>query len=225
MFWSVGWPLLWAGGFCCNLDIFYGGLGIGKLQFLIKKKFNFFFSCFFFFNFWSLKPWIRIGSGYGSVSGSVLASIRIHWIRIRKKWIRIHNPAKFCSLLSMPLVLPWFFWNNCPNGYFPTGIWSFVWRAVFFVDEISGSLIKKSYPYLSPCLTYFKRNLETVEKPVETPISNQLASSLISAPNSWSGGQEFESPAGKNLVRQLKVEGIVVLTKLWNMYLLPAISL
>ncbi len=34
-----------------------------------QKKFNFVFSCYFFFNFWSLKPWIRIGSG--SVSGSV----------------------------------------------------------------------------------------------------------------------------------------------------------
>ncbi len=91
MFWSVGWPLLWAGGFFCNLDILYGGLGIGKLQFLIsRKKFTFFRSCYFFFNFWPLKPWIRIGSG--SVSGSVLASIRILWIRIRKKWIRIRNP-------------------------------------------------------------------------------------------------------------------------------------
>ena len=95
MFWSVGWPLLWAGGFFCNLDILYGGLGIGKLQFLIKKKFTFFFQLLFFFNFWPLKPWIRIGSGSGSVSGSVLASIRILWIRIRirKKWIRIRNPA------------------------------------------------------------------------------------------------------------------------------------
>ncbi len=89
MFWSVGWPLLWAGGFFCNLDILYGGLGIGKLQFLIKIFY--FFSAVIFFNFWSLKPWIRIGSG--SVSGIVLASIRIHWIRIRirKKWIRIRN--------------------------------------------------------------------------------------------------------------------------------------
>jgi hypothetical protein len=32
-----------------------------KLKFLIQKKFNFFFSCNFFFNFWSLKLWIRIG--------------------------------------------------------------------------------------------------------------------------------------------------------------------
>jgi hypothetical protein len=37
-----------AEGFFCNLDVLYGGLGIGKLQF--DKK-----------NFWSLKPWIRIG--------------------------------------------------------------------------------------------------------------------------------------------------------------------
>jgi hypothetical protein len=35
---SVGWPLLRTEGFFYNLDILYGGLGIGKLQFLIKKK-------------------------------------------------------------------------------------------------------------------------------------------------------------------------------------------
>jgi hypothetical protein len=38
MFWSVGWPLLRTEGFFSNLDVLYGGLGIGKLQFLIKKK-------------------------------------------------------------------------------------------------------------------------------------------------------------------------------------------
>ncbi len=38
MFWSVGWPLLRAEGFLYNLDIVYGGLGIGKLQFFINKK-------------------------------------------------------------------------------------------------------------------------------------------------------------------------------------------
>ncbi len=102
MFWSVRWPLLWAGGFVCNLDILYGGLGIGKLQFLIKKKY-FFLQLLFFFNFWSLKPWIRIGSG--SVSGSVLASIRILWIRIRKKWIRIRNPGFFIVLWLFLFVL------------------------------------------------------------------------------------------------------------------------
>jgi hypothetical protein len=31
MFFSVGWPLLRAEGFFSNLDVLYGGLGIGKL--------------------------------------------------------------------------------------------------------------------------------------------------------------------------------------------------
>jgi hypothetical protein len=70
MFWSVGWPLLWAGGFFCNLDILYGGLGIGKLQFLIKKKFNF-FPAVIFFQF------------------LVIKALDPYWIRIR---IRIRNP-------------------------------------------------------------------------------------------------------------------------------------
>ncbi len=47
--------------FFCNLDVLNGGLGIGKLQFLIKKKITFFFQLKFFSNFWSIKPWIRIG--------------------------------------------------------------------------------------------------------------------------------------------------------------------
>jgi hypothetical protein len=38
MFLIVGWPLLRAEGFFCNLDVLYGGLGIGKLQLLIQKK-------------------------------------------------------------------------------------------------------------------------------------------------------------------------------------------
>ncbi len=52
-----------AEGFFCNLDILYEGLGIGKLQFLIKKIF-FFFRCNFFsiFGYKALDPdWIRIG--------------------------------------------------------------------------------------------------------------------------------------------------------------------
>ncbi len=99
MFWSVGlgWPLLRAEGFFCNLDILYWGLGRGKLQFLIQKKFNFFFSCNFFSNFWSLKPWIRIGSGSGLVS-----SLK-RWIRIRKKWIRIRNPGQSYRRSPRPL--------------------------------------------------------------------------------------------------------------------------
>ncbi len=87
MFWSVGWPLLRAEDFFCNLDVLYGGLGIGKLQFLKKK--NLIFSAVIFFNFWSLKPWIRIGSGSGLVF-SLKCLIRI---RIRMKWMRIRNPG------------------------------------------------------------------------------------------------------------------------------------
>ncbi len=70
-----GWPLLRAEGFFCNLDILYGGLGIGKLQFdkknvifeiavFDKKKCNF-FSAVIFFQFLVIKAldpdWIRIG--------------------------------------------------------------------------------------------------------------------------------------------------------------------
>ncbi len=52
-----------AEGFFYNLDILYGGLGIGKLQFLIYKKKKKKILLSFFFNFWSLKPWIRIRIG------------------------------------------------------------------------------------------------------------------------------------------------------------------
>ncbi len=55
-----------AEGFFCNSDILYGGLGIGKLQFLIKKQFKF-FSAVIFFQFLVIKDldpdWIRIRIG------------------------------------------------------------------------------------------------------------------------------------------------------------------
>ncbi len=59
--------------------VLYGGLGIGKLQFLIKKKINFFFSC----NFFSIL---------------VIKALDPDWIRIRirKKWIRIRNTVFHC---------------------------------------------------------------------------------------------------------------------------------
>ncbi len=42
IFWSAGCSLLRAEGFSCSLGVLYGGLGISKLQFLIKKqKLNF----------------------------------------------------------------------------------------------------------------------------------------------------------------------------------------
>jgi hypothetical protein len=37
-------------------------------------------------------------------------------------------------------------------------------------------------------------NIHPVEKPAETQTSNQLASHLVKAPNSRSGGGEFEAP-------------------------------
>jgi hypothetical protein len=45
--------------FFYSLDILYGGLGIGKLHFLILKNL-FIFQLLLFF--WSSKPWIRFGS-------------------------------------------------------------------------------------------------------------------------------------------------------------------
>jgi hypothetical protein len=46
--------LLRAEGFFCGLDVLYGGLGIGKLQFFVSI-FNFSLPVNFF-NFWSSKP-------------------------------------------------------------------------------------------------------------------------------------------------------------------------
>jgi hypothetical protein len=55
MFSSVKWPLLRSEGFFSNLDVLYGGLGIGKLYFLIIKKIYIFFSCNFFLKFLVIK--------------------------------------------------------------------------------------------------------------------------------------------------------------------------
>jgi hypothetical protein len=60
MFWSAGCSLLRAEGFSCSLGVLYGGLGISKLEFLIKKiKIK--FPSVYFFNFSSSNP----GSGSG----------------------------------------------------------------------------------------------------------------------------------------------------------------
>jgi hypothetical protein len=80
MFLSTGCSLLRAEGFSSSLDVLYGGLGISKLQFLIKKieiKFpaiNF----FAILGHQSVDPDLGSGSairknaGSGSVSGSAL---------------------------------------------------------------------------------------------------------------------------------------------------------
>ncbi len=73
-----------AEGLSCSLGVLYGGLGISKLQFLMKKiKIK--FLVVNFFQFLIIKPWIRIrdpdpksgsairkNAGSGSVSGSAL---------------------------------------------------------------------------------------------------------------------------------------------------------
>jgi hypothetical protein len=70
-----------AEGFSCSLDILYEGLGISKLQFLIKKRYTK-FSAVFFFVFWSSIPWIRI---------HFKCRIRI---RMRIQCDRIHNTGR-----------------------------------------------------------------------------------------------------------------------------------
>jgi hypothetical protein len=73
-----------AEGFSCSLGVLYGGLGINKWQ-LLMKKIKIKFSAVNFFQFYVIKPWIRIrdpdpesGSairkyaGSGSVFGSAL---------------------------------------------------------------------------------------------------------------------------------------------------------
>jgi hypothetical protein len=59
MFLCTGCSLLRAEGFFCSLGVLYGGLGISKLQFLIKKKLS--FQLLIFFNPRSSNP----GSGSG----------------------------------------------------------------------------------------------------------------------------------------------------------------
>ncbi len=60
MFLSTGCSLLRAEGFSCSLGVLYGGLGISKFQFLIKRI-EIKFPAINFFNFWSSNP----GSGSG----------------------------------------------------------------------------------------------------------------------------------------------------------------
>ncbi len=72
MFLSTGCSLLRAEGFSCSLGVLNGGLGISKLQFLIKKI-EIKFPAIHFFQFKDIKPWIRIrDSDPGSGSGSQL---------------------------------------------------------------------------------------------------------------------------------------------------------
>ncbi len=90
MFLSTGCSLLRAEGFSCSLGILYGGLGISKLQFLIKKI-EIKFPAIHFFNFRSSNP----GSGSGIRNHYEKCWIRI-LIRIRIKSVWIRNPVGKC---------------------------------------------------------------------------------------------------------------------------------
>jgi hypothetical protein len=79
MFLSYGCSLLRAEGFSCSLGVLYGGLGISKLQFLIKKIEITFPAIFFsILSHQTLDPnpesrsAIRKNAGSGSVSGTTL---------------------------------------------------------------------------------------------------------------------------------------------------------
>ncbi len=81
IFWSAGCSFFqgWRLPLYGNLDVLTGDIRISKLQFMIKKRKEKNFSCFFFLQFLAIKPWIRI-------------RIRIYlkcWIRIQL--IRIHK--------------------------------------------------------------------------------------------------------------------------------------
>ncbi len=80
MFGSAGCFLLTAKGFACSLNVLYGGLGISKLQFLIKKIGVTFFSALKSFSFFGQKIWM----------GTVF-SLKSCRIQIRTQWIRIRN--------------------------------------------------------------------------------------------------------------------------------------
>jgi hypothetical protein len=78
-------------GFACSLCVLYGGLGITKLQFFIKKISNF-FQLEIFSNFWSSKPWIRSAIKKNAGSGSI-------------KSMRMHNPGCKGTLLFVNMKL------------------------------------------------------------------------------------------------------------------------
>ncbi len=88
IFWSAGCSLLRAEGFSCSLDVLYGGQRINKLECLIKKDIKN-SAVFFFFSFWSSKPWIRIHLKC--------------WILILILWIRFHSSA-YCRRTTVPAV-------------------------------------------------------------------------------------------------------------------------
>jgi hypothetical protein len=86
VFWSSGCSLLRAEGFFCSLVYLYGGLGKGKLQFLMKKIFNFLVQLWTFPKFTHQNPRSGLDPDW---TGSGVDRIWI-WIGFNlKSWIRI----------------------------------------------------------------------------------------------------------------------------------------
>ncbi len=112
MFFSTECSLLRAEGFSCSLGVLYGGLGISKLQFLIKKM-EIKFPAIIFFYFRSSNPRsgsaIRKNAGSGSVSGSALNQCgsetlpSIHFFFTLSPFFIL--PSSFSSPLSPPRAL------------------------------------------------------------------------------------------------------------------------
>ncbi len=92
--WSAGYSLLWVEGFSCSLDVFYGCLGINKLQLLIKKRKETNFICIFF-NLHSSQPWSVSASGF-------IWRIRIQLIRIYNTGARSRVSYMFSLELGGP---------------------------------------------------------------------------------------------------------------------------
>ena len=84
VFLSTGCSLLMTEGFSCSLDVFYGGL-IAFFLFRRRKKFR----QYYFFQFWSSNPWIRI------------RRIRIHM----KCWIQSGFNESRSTTLDLSLFL------------------------------------------------------------------------------------------------------------------------
>ncbi len=121
IFWSAGCSLLRAEGFSCSLDVLYGGLGISKLQFFIKKNKNL-FKAVNFFKFLIMKTlypdWIRIGM-LCSVKGCIRIRIQTHWIRIRNtvsNWGKsfcistVRFLLVYCSYRYLRSITPYIYW-------------------------------------------------------------------------------------------------------------------
>jgi hypothetical protein len=83
MFGTAGCSLFRAEGFFCRLCILYGDIGISKYQFLIKEI-QFKFLVLNFFEFYIIKPWIRILDPDSESGSAIRKQIRMESIGPKK---------------------------------------------------------------------------------------------------------------------------------------------